>query len=77
VLLRSQWYTVAVPSKKGSVKASYDFTPEAKFNLARLKAELRYKGVPATETGILEVLLNGAEADDRFIRAYRRYIEPE
>jgi hypothetical protein len=77
VLLRSQQYNRFVPSKKGSVKASYDFTPEAKFNLARLKAELRYKGVPATETGILEVLLNGAEADDRFIRAYRRYLETE
>jgi hypothetical protein len=63
-----------MPSKKGSVKATYDFTPEAKFNLARLKAELRYRGIPATETGILEVLLNDAEPDDRLIRAYRRYL---
>lgn len=64
-----------MPSKKGSVKATFDFSPEAKYNLARLKAELRYKGLPATETGILEVLLNDAEADDRMIRAYRRYLE--
>lgn len=63
-----------MPSKKGTIKATYDFTPEAKFNLARLKAELRYRGIPATETGILEVLLNGAEADDRLMRAYRRYL---
>jgi len=61
-------------SKKGSVKASYDFTREAKYNLTQLKAELRYRGVPATETGILEVLLNEAEADDHLVRAYRRYL---
>ena len=64
-----------MPSKKGSVKATFDLSPEARYNLTRLKAELRYKGVPATETGILEVLLNDADADDRMIRAYRRYLE--
>lgn len=74
MLPKSQWYTPTMPSKKGTIKATYDFTPEAKFNLARLKAELRYRGIPATETGILEVLLNGAEADDRLMRAYRRYL---
>ena len=56
------------------MKVAYDFSPEAKFNLTRLKAELRYKGVAATETGILEVLLNDAKADDHLIRAYRRYL---
>lgn len=65
---------VPVASRKGSVKVSYDFTPEAKYNLSQLKAELRYKGVPATETGILEVLVNEAEADDHLVRAYRRYL---
>ena len=64
-----------MPSKKGSVKVAYDFTREAKYNLTRLKAELRYRGVPSTETGILEVLLNEAEPNDRLIRAYRRYLE--
>jgi hypothetical protein len=63
-----------MPSKKGTVKVSYDFSREAKFNVARLKAELRYKGVAATETGILEVLLNEAECDDHLIRAYRQYL---
>jgi hypothetical protein len=65
-----------MPSKKGSVKATFDFSPEARYNLTRLKAELRYKGIPATETGILEVLLNEAEADDRLVRDYRRYLKP-
>ena len=63
-----------MPSKKGSVKVAYDFSREAKYNLTRLKLELRYKDVKATETGILEVLINEAEADDHFVRAYRRYL---
>jgi hypothetical protein len=61
-------------SKKGTVKVAYDFSHEAKYNLTRLKAELRYKGIPATETGLLEVLVADAEPDDRLIRAYRRYL---
>ena len=63
-----------MPSKKGSVKVAYDLSREAKYNLTRLKLELRYKDVKATETGILEVLIGEAEADDRLVRAYRRYL---
>lgn len=62
-----------MPSKKGSVKASYDFTPEAKHKLSTLRADLRYAGVKATETGILEVLIAGAKPDGALERAYRRY----
>jgi hypothetical protein len=59
-------------SKKGSVKVAYDFTREAKYNLAQLKAELRFRDIPATETGILEVLVNGASIES-LARAYKRY----
>lgn len=62
-----------MPSKKGSVKVAYDFSPEAKYNLTTLKAELRFKGIPATETGILEVLLNEADAET-LVRPYREYL---
>lgn len=51
---------------------AYDFTREAKYNLAQLKAELRFRDIPATETGILEVLVNGASIES-LARAYKRY----
>ena len=60
-------------SKKGSVKVAYDFSKETKFNLTQLKAELRFRDVKATETGILEVLVNGASVD-YLARAYKRYL---
>lgn len=60
-------------SKKGSVKVAYDFSPDTKYDLTMLKAELRHKGIPATETGILEVLVANVNLD-ALARAYRKYL---
>ena len=60
-------------SKKESVKVAYDFSREAKYNLTTLKAELRFIGIPATETGILEVLVNEANLEE-LASAYKRFI---
>lgn len=57
-------------TKKKSVKVGFDFTLDAKFQLASLKAELRHRGVPATETGILELLIARAKPDT-LARAWR------
>jgi hypothetical protein len=60
-------------SKSGSVKVAFDFDPEVKFQLATFKAELRRRGIAATETGILAVLLSEAKLD-ALARAYKRYL---
>jgi hypothetical protein len=60
-----------MPSKKRSVKVGFDFNPDSKFKLATLKAELRHRGVPATETGILELLIARAKPD-AIARAWRK-----
>ena len=44
-------------SKPNSVKVAYDFDPEVKHRLATLKADLRRRGIAATETNILEALV--------------------
>lgn len=59
-----------MPSQKKTVKVGFDFTLDAKFQLASLKAELRHRGVPATETGILELLVARAKPD-ALARAWR------
>ncbi len=60
-------------SKKNTVKVAYDLAPEAKHTLAVLKADLRLKGIAATETGILEVLIGLADVR-RLAAEYRRYL---
>ncbi|HEY1978218.1 MAG TPA: hypothetical protein VGG89_16820 [Candidatus Baltobacteraceae bacterium] len=56
---------------KKTVKVAYDFDTEVKFKLASLKAELRRRGIAATETCILEALVREAKVD-AVARAYRR-----
>ena len=48
-------------SKPNSVKVAYDFDAEVKYRLATLKADLRRRGVAATETNILEALVTEAK----------------
>ncbi len=62
-----------MPSKKGSAKVSLDLSPEARYNLMLLREELRFKGIPATATGVVEVLVNEANVES-LARAYRRFI---
>jgi len=61
-------------SKGGSVKVAFDFDPDVKHTLALLKADLRLRGIKATETGILEVLVGNARLDS-LARAYRKYLD--
>lgn len=56
-----------------TVKVAYDLDADTKYNLTILKAELRRKGIPATETGILEVLVDGADIN-MLARAYRKHL---
>ncbi len=63
-----------MPSKRDSVKVAFDFDPEVKYKLTILKAELRRKGIAATETGILEALVSEVKLDS-LARAYRRYLD--
>jgi hypothetical protein len=63
-----------MPSQKKTVKVGFDFDPDAKFKLATLKAELRRRGVPATETRILELLIGRAKPD-AVARAWREEFE--
>ena len=60
-------------SKKDSVKVAYDFNPDTKYDLTVLKAELRHRGIAATETGILEVLVAYADLE-RLARSYKEYL---
>jgi hypothetical protein len=59
-------------SKSGSVKTAYDFDPRVKHKLAMLKADLRLKGIAASETGIIELLVTEAKLES-LARLYRRY----
>ena len=56
-----------------TVKVAYDLSIEAKHKLATLKADLRLKGIPATETGVLEVLLDRAEVRT-LASQYKRFL---
>lgn len=62
-----------MPSKSGSVKTAYDFDPKVKHKLAMLKADLRLRGIAASETGIVEVLVSEAKLES-LARLYRRYL---
>lgn len=42
------------------VKATFELDPQVKLKLAMMKAELRAKGVPATEAAIVEALIDSA-----------------
>lgn len=65
----------SVASKKGSVKVAYDLRPDVKHRLSVLKADLRLRGLPATETGIIEVLIETASQDGLY-RALRKRSRP-
>ena len=67
-------YNSDMPKKKSTVKVAYDLTLEAKRKLATLKMELRYKEIPASETGILEVLLDHANVST-VATHYRKYLD--
>lgn len=58
---------------KGTVKVAYDLDLRAKHRLSVLKADLRLKGIAATETGILEVLIEAADPS-RLATLYRKYL---
>lgn len=42
------------------VKATFELDPQVKLKLATMKAELRAKGIPATEAAIVEALIDEA-----------------
>jgi hypothetical protein len=50
-------------------KTSFSLSSEAKFKLATLKANLRREGHPATESALIEALINRAIIDDALIEA--------
>jgi hypothetical protein len=58
-------------AKPTNVKVAYNMSATAKHKLATLKADLRLKGLPATEIGILELLIEGAD-ENRLAAAYRK-----
>ena len=64
-----------MPSKARSVKVGFDFNPDSEFKLGTHKAELRHRGLPATETGILELLIARAKPD-ALARAWREEFGP-
>jgi hypothetical protein len=61
-----------MPSKAHSVKVAYDIDPAVKHKLATMRADLRLRGIAATETGILEILVTEAKLET-LARLYRRY----
>lgn len=69
-----RFYNPPMASKSNSVKVAFDFDPKLKHRLAMLKADLRLRGIPATETGVLEVLVGEAKLEG-LARAYRRYLD--
>jgi hypothetical protein len=50
-------------------KTSFSLSAEAKFKLATLKANLRRRGYPATESGIVEALIERASSDQLLVEA--------
>jgi predicted transcriptional regulator len=50
-------------------KTSFSLSPEVKFKLATLKANIRRQGHRATESAIVEVLIWHAKIDESLIRA--------
>lgn len=50
-------------------KTSFSLTPDAKYRLTSLKADLRRRGHPITESMILETLIERAHEDERLIDA--------
>lgn len=53
------------------MKATFQLSVDAKHRLSMLKADLRKSGHPATETSIVELLIQGADAK-ALATAYRR-----
>jgi hypothetical protein len=58
-------------SKSRTVKVAYDLDAAVKHKLAMLKADLRLKGIAASETGIIELLVIEAKLEP-LSRLYRR-----
>lgn len=57
------------PESPPKEKTSFSLSPDAKFKLATLKANLRRRGYPATESGIVEALIERATADEALVEA--------
>ena len=58
-----------VPEALPKEKTSFSLSAEAKFKLATLKANLRRRGCPATEGGIVEALIERASSDEVLVEA--------
>ncbi len=58
---------------KGKVKSTYDLPVKTKHRLAILKADLRAAGLSASESSILEVLID--EADPKALARHFRNAE--
>lgn len=52
-------------------KTSFSITPQAKFKLTTLKAALRYAGFSATESLIIETLLESTDERDLIAKLKR------
>lgn len=52
-------------------KTSFSLSPEVKFKLATLKANLRREGHPATESAIVEALIERATTDESLLDPIR------
>jgi hypothetical protein len=63
--------TALFPNLKRA-KTSFSLSPEAKFQLARLKADLRREGYRATESSIVESLIATANVDESVLPALKR-----
>ena len=57
-------------------KTSFSLSVEAKYKLTTLKAGLRRHGYRATESSIVEALLQGATLDDSLVEAVTQLQSP-
>ncbi len=66
---------MAESKREQTVKATFEITANAKFQLSTLKAQLRLAGHNASEASIVEHLIKGASVDElasEYSRAARR-----
>lgn len=57
-------------------KTSFSLSPEVKFKLATLKANLRREGHAATESAIVETLIERATSDESLLDAIKETQAP-